>query len=517
MAQRRGAGSGYDYQTLTMTSPRVVRRWGRWLALGVLLSVISDFSVLRGGPWTIAAVLAISVVILMIIAGPERWVLPSWLVLLLPVRDIHSSAEEAFKVGWGFWPDGYGPVGSGPLILALLIWSWIRCRPSRVNRWDLAWWAYFGLIVPATTLAFSEHGIETGAVVTDARFAVLLGVAVPFATRHFAREGAERTRRILQIALLMLIARHLVDFGYFVGGVEMTRLGSVSRVSVDSAKGLVVVLVSASVVGAITSKRIIGYTGGVLASTLLLVYQTRFLVITLVFSLGALAACLPWRRWGIGAISIITVGAIVFSGSQMLFPDQMRVAQGRWEMLASDLGAGGIQSFDDVRWNQILNSQAALWSRGAVLSGLGYGAHYDQSFRQFRVLDASAFTVEQISAGRFYRIHEVVFHIWFKFGLIGLLLYASLFLRPGVRLFHRARRLRFEGIPETTLLIVLAALPVIGLNLFWTGKGLVITGLYIGALRQLAVPTDLEDGAAAISPSRLWAVFDEVPGNPGTR
>jgi hypothetical protein len=479
------------------------RRLVGWVSVGIALAIITDSGVMRGGLWVALSSATIVALILLISFGPLRLNAGFWLLFLLPVRDLHSSVGE-MATGWSIWRDGLGPLSTSPLILSLLIWSLVRHRPTKLSKLDRVWWLYFLIVVPFATRLFTVGGeFLPAAFITDLKFPILIGVSLQLFSNSTGRFGPQSARRVALIAVVLLVSRHLVDFLYFVGGVETTMLGSVNRVSVDSAKSLVILVLVGSLF--LTVRRrggLEGLLGATIGSALLLAYQTRFLFFTLVLSMGVMFLSLPLRRWIGPTVLSFALGGAAFVSFQTFFPKEVAVSLGRWGTLASQVQVNRLAAVTDVRVLGIINSQAEVWGRGAVLTGKGYGASYSDRFAPFGPLDVSSFPQDQISTGRFFRVHEMTFHLLFKFGAVGLALFLVLFAHPGRAVWRRCRDSPSGRQVPLALPLLLSAVPVVAMNLFWTSKGLVLTGYLIALLRAestaaRAAPAPMKNGSSA--------------------
>ena len=146
----------------------------------------------------------------------------------------------------------------------------------------------------------------------------------------------------------------------------------------------------------------------------------------------------------------------------------------------SVIGTEGVGAVDLTRVVSIVNATHLLWDKHAILVGLGYGSWYTDSYLPYPpgYSLVGGFDPEWIASGRFYRVHDFVFHLLLKLGVIGLMLYAAAFVTPMVRLWRRRGALPTLRLWGPTV-ILWGSLVTVMTSMYWSGKGLLLSAFFV--------------------------------------
>jgi hypothetical protein len=198
-------------------------------------------------------------------------------------------------------------------------------------------------------------------------------------------------------------------------------------------------------------------------------------------------------------VILLVVAGVAFAAR--FEPDLVEIAQKRLSTL-SEVGESGVEAVDLTRVISIVNSMELLWDRRAVLVGLGYGSWYDDSYLPFPpALDlVSGFDEDWIANHRYYRVHDFTFHMLMKLGVVGLVLYTASMILPLLRLHRRRRQLKGTRYAGWSV-IMWGAVPTVLTSMYWSGKGLMLSALFVALAdaAERATRPDAPDEAGQLS------------------
>lgn len=421
---------------------------------------------------------------------PRRYIVVPLLVCIVCSSDLTQAdpdiAQHGLLASATLWQVSIAGLPPAMTVFGLLVVAMARFAPPRPillphQRWLMVW---LFVVAPVVSVAFG-YASNVAEFVTDAKLAMFFGLGILFFRMYFTRFPDELAN-MLAIALAMMAGRFVIDFAYLVFGIVRTEISGVNRVSVDSAKGLLVVLMVYLLYRVTFGRRRRAAVLLPFALMLLIAYATRWLMLTLILGVllfGLLAG--PRRAIRIGLTSVLLVAAGLTVAS-WIRPATLDIAQKRLSSLAT-IQSDGIQAVDATRVISIVNSTRLLWDRRSLLIGMGYGSWYGDDYLPYPPgYDlVGGFDEESIANHQYYRIHDFTFHLLFKLGLIGLGLYIGVFLVPLVRLWHRRVAIRHSAFWEPSI-VLWAAMPTVLTSMFWTGKGLLVSALFVALADQVA-------------------------------
>jgi len=425
------------------------------------------------------------------------------LCVLLCGQDILQSQTEALIYGEAsapsIWRLRLGPVNPSWLVLSLLLCFYVaKLRPRGLTRLEMILIVYFAF-TGIVSFAYGNQAEGIGRWASDLKFPAFLVLGL-IMFRSYLEAYPTGLLPVALCAGLCWLSRHLVDFCYLVIGIVTTSIGGVNRVSVDSAKPMVVLLLLWGIALVAVHRRfIIGSLVASVAASLVVVYMTRtlwlgagislLLFVVLGIRYGLVSTRLPFASCAALALALW----LVFS----LSPDYIRIATQR----AGDVISDPVSS-DYVRLASSVNLLGKIRDDGAFLWGLGYGGWYTDEYMpltsEMRRVDIDAFDPEWVSLGKFYRIHNVLLQFVFKHGVLGLVLFLYLWLAPIPALHRLALRIKSASTnladQEMHLGVVswlcLGFLPTAITNLAWSAKGVLISAFIMVVMHRLAAETN---------------------------
>lgn len=340
---------------------------------------------------------------------------------------------------------------------------------------------------------FSEFA--TIEVISDLRFPLMLLFSMVFFLSFFVKYP-HCFAPLLFMFVALLIARHFVDLSYFLFNLGPGITEFVSRGSEDSAKGGIVFLIFLGMIlGQYRKYRVAGGVLAILSIALLGAYGTRMLWITFLLGIVLLFLFLKLRK----AITILLMFAIVTSGgiwalytvkpesAEIVFLRMKTITEGR-DFDSFTVGGASyntVSRIDPVRYGEILNILNNSAERVSFLLGSGYGSFYKDDIVSFPRDLKSSFPDYSLASKQFYTAHDFVPLIFFKYGIIGLILISSLWLVPGLALFNlfrKRKRLDLNKPGIETIMLALVPFLLTGMfQLYWSGKGLFINGFILAS------------------------------------
>jgi hypothetical protein len=168
-----------------------------------------------------------------------------------------------------------------------------------------------------------------------------------------------------------------------------------------------------------------------------------------------------------------------------LNPEPWKIMMLRFGFIESLGSNSDITDVELARGSAIINSVSTIAANKAWFTGLGYGSWYSDIYFPMSNLTTAAFDEDSLKTGKYYRVHDFVFHFMFKFGLIGLFLYSGLFFGAVRDIWRRKSFLFIDQYGRKLLLIYIGIMPMTLTFMFTTGKGLLFSALYIVTLKCL--------------------------------
>lgn len=464
---------------------RPIPRTNRFfLAFGALLLAMV-FNINSGDGLIYYAAVALAVtVILSICIIPLRLIAIPVAVLIVLMPDLTQTVDQIDLVGRliaaSVWQLQFGPLTPAMLVLIFLLIALLRI--SLASTIQLHWVTFFYFFGAAILLSFL-NGYPQESVsrfITDFKIPVFVYTSLLLFDAHFRKfpEDLLRTTQVFMMFLVGALVYQVIIVTAFAPSDIIGR--SYVHSSLDSAKGLTLAVTFFALAKVGKASRIV-FWFLILCVTLslLITYQTRWLLVTLFMGLLLVFFVYPLKKKLILAlwfIPIFLVGIVTFV---FLESEALEIMLRRFSFV-QQLGSGvSFRDIEVVRTASILNSVQHVWDNNALLTGMGYGSWYDDDFVPMPNLTTAAFDQESLSLRRFYRVHDFGFHFLFKFGVLGLLIYLSLFLRP-LRGLWSVRRAAMRNDGGAELFVVLFGIaPTVITYMWFTGKGNLFCGFYI--------------------------------------
>lgn len=464
---------------------------------GIILVLLCDIPEFWGAPFHVARIAAILLMGLSLVLPPTRG-LPLLLALCLAGRDILTIGEfDDDCLMASVWSSmSFGPVNPSMAVFACAAIQLIRLRivtfdaTSRLAMW---WFATVPIITGIMYGGFSS-GFAATEVVVDVKFGIMLLLPL-IMVRSFCQQHPDTMPRLLATLFGVLLARHAVDFVYFLTGYGPV-FGLGNRVSVDSAKGAVILLALFGLSLAIEHKRARWGVPLMLASVLLVaVYGTRLLYVTLTLSLLFSFYSLGMKRtiWAVCLALLITPAAV--SAVSAVNPGTATQVIARFKTITEGREEGtfdvavnrnALSAIDPIRYGELLNTFNTTGERWSFLWGSGYGSYYHDDAVKFPPELKSAFPDYSLTTGKFFSSHNYLIHMLFKHGLIGTVIISSVWWSTVLTCSSQLRKARAAGIrdvPPTYSAFFRALTMFVGftgmLAMFWSGKGLLINGVIL--------------------------------------
>jgi O-antigen ligase len=142
---------------------------------------------------------------------------------------------------------------------------------------------------------------------------------------------------------------------------------------------------------------------------------------------------------------------------------------------------------EPARTVSIYNSMCLLWDKWAIFTGMGYGSWYTDSYLRMPPLTISAFDQDSLLSGKYYRVHDFAFHFIFKFGLIGLLIYVTTFLKPIWTIWQCRKRILLHGFHREVAIVIIGIMPMVITYMWFSGKGLLFSAWFVVVSSQWAI------------------------------
>lgn len=444
------------------------------LSIGVLTKVNS--STLLFFPITIGIYLTL---VLFLFLTPRFLIYPIFFLLCI-FPDITQSSEEIEVVGVLLapspWQIGFSFITPAFFIFFYLVIATLRLKVISIERRYLYLFTYFIFV----SLIFSIKGgylLPISRFIADAKIPMFFFTGMIFFSTYFKIYNNDFEKNLL-IIFTLFAANFMLDcIKLFLGFGEAVASVGYQNLSLDSNKGILVVFIL-FFMSKLMQRRLVLIS---LILTLILVYvllayQTRWLVVTLALGLIMIFFYLGFKK-------AITYTSILFLFFSLAIPLIIQLQPEVWRVMllrfsfVSELGMN--TTFADVeiaRAGSIYNSLNLLYEKKAFITGLGYGSWFTDNYFPMPNLTISAFDEASLAEGRYYRVHDFTFHFLFKFGIIGIILYAGAFLKPVFKLY------KFKKIDNNTksLIIILIGLcPTIITYMWFASKSLVTCSLYL--------------------------------------
>ena len=457
--------------------------WVFLVLIGLLLSSIFSINNGQGAFYYVACALAVATA-LSVCVIPLRLIAFPFATLVLLMPDLTQTSEQILAIGRttsaSLWQLPIGPISPAILVLVCLAVALLRFSLISTVRPYKMVFIYFFVISMSISLL---HGYPQESImrfIVDFKLVIVLYVSLLLFDAYF-RTYPEETLRVTQIFFAFLVGSLLHQvIHYLVTPASSDVSGTYIHSSLDSGKGLVLAISFFALSKIGKGNRIFVWTL-VACFTIywLISYQTRWLIVTFALGLLIIYATYPVKRKILLAACVVpafAIGAVILIA---LESEALRIMILRFSFI-QDIGLdSSFVKSEVVRGSSIINSLNLLWEKNSVFTGMGYGSYFNDDYFPMPDVNISAFDAQSLQSGKFYRVHDFVFHFLFKFGLVGLAIYLWLFIKP-LRQFWKNKRGIMQRQGGAELLIVLLGIaPTVITYMWFTGKGNIFCGFYI--------------------------------------
>lgn len=431
----------------------------------------------------VGRLLALSTCILVFVV-PARWIILPLMLLMVSMPDMTQALEDLNERGVVMaatvWQIRIGSLSPAVIVMGTLLGAFIRLNDRKLpGKYHLVI-LYFCIVPMLTALFFGYAQEALGRFATDAKLAVFFCTGLLVFSSYYRRYPNELMRGS-QLFLALACGVVVLDAVRLLVGVtaQMSLLNYVN-LSLDSTKGLIVGVLFWLVARMISGRNLlVAPVAGVIALSVLLAYQTRWLVVVLILGLLLVFLLMGLKRLVILTIAGLLLFFVTLPFLQRFFPQVWEVTAIRFQFVGEIAKGTDLMELESGRTGAIHNSLRLLWDRHSLVTGMGYGSWYTDSYSPMLGLSDAAFDEESLSTGRYYRVHDFMFHFLFKFGLIGLLLYTYVFIRPLLAIWRiRTTVLAWRSSREIAV-VIFGLMPMVLTMLWFSGKGLLFSAWFV--------------------------------------
>ena len=436
---------------------------------------------------------------ILIVVLPLRLAVPLLLMLALTGRDIFTTSlyQDTVISCASIWQMRFGFIRPSWVTFALILLQLIKLRVLHIDKpvkLLLLWFATIPVFTGWLYGGFEGYGAMTE-VIIDLKFGLMLLASLVLFSTYF-RRFPEQFQSLLTTFYLALLARLTINAIYFLFDYGPL-LGSANRVSLDSAKGVVLLLLFVAIILLSIRRKVLSSTlVGVVSIILLIAYNTRMLWLDCILGLIILTSLLRKRQVVVVVLGSVLVGILGASLLQIYRPQTMETVVARSRTLLGQrqqhnysvqMQANYFGAVDPVRYAEVVNILDTSWRRGSLVLGNGYGGYFEDLKIPFPHSLHSSYPKKSFRLGKFYQPHSYIMRVLHKHGIVGLILISSLWGVPFFRVSRWIRRIRSRALPIVnswffSLMTGVTAFLSTGiLSLYWSGKGLMINGLLVAA------------------------------------
>ena len=459
-----------------------------------ILSIIFDFDKSMGMLYYLGLIVSCATLMSVLII-PLKYILIPLLIILIVANDLTLGSGESDLFGANNsstpWQINLGSISPAFFIFIPVIVVFLRIFKLEKRKWDLSLPIYMFGVSMVISVIYEFPQQDFGRFFTDLKIPIFFCLGLGIFDSYFLRYP-KSLPQITKIILALIAGRVMIDFLYLITNYGK-RLSTYNFLSVDSTKGMVLVFVFLFLAKLIHGKQIISnliFLG--FSTAVLIAYQTKWLII--IGTLGAVIIFLILNiKYKIKIILIVfLISATLVPFLTFFFPVVFELIGFRFAKIATINAGTSVEQVDFVRTASIVNSVSTLVDQNAILTGLGYGSWYSDSYLPMVNLNTSSFEEETLLTGRFYRIHDFFFMFLFKFGIIGLLLFIRVYSKPLLIIF-KLRSFFYKTYNLHILFIVLIGCsPMFITSMFWTGKGLMVIALFVVISKRWALEATKE-------------------------
>lgn len=453
------------------------------MLLGLLASIVCGFDTTRPFFYYIGVFVAVAVLLSGIFL-PTRFLIYPLFLLMINMLDLTQAAEDQVEYGEILtaspWQFRLGPFPPAVLVFVCLVIIGLRLYKVGKDSWHTRFYVYFFVVVTIVSLWFGYAQEDIARFLADAKVPLFFGIGLVIFGGYYQRYP-QSVLVSSQIFLALLGGHFILDLIYLFLGVSTSMASGFKNVSIDSGKGMVALLIFWGL-GNLLNRRqaIFSVIMSIISFYLLLSYQTRWLIVSLAVGLLVMVPIL------LGTKRVLKIYIPVILISFVSIPVLIQVRPEAWEVMRlrfsfiENLGPGAkLEDIETIRAAAIYNATGVLIENKALLTGMGYGSWYDGRFYPMPTLTMSAFDAQSLNSGRYYRVHDFTFQFLFKFGIIGLFIYAMTFLSPLRTIWKLRKQVLANEWSRSVAIILFAATPLVATNMWFTGKGLLFSGFFV--------------------------------------
>lgn len=412
-------------------------------------------------------------------------------VLILLMPDLTQSSDELELLGIiksaNLWQFTIGVFTPATLVFLMLLVVALRLKFNLSRIFSDKLFVYFGLIIPIVSIYFGFLQNSFSRFFSDFKIVTFFCLGIIIFEKYF-EVYKEELLRAIQVFFFLAMGNFCVDvFKYFFYSNNNLVNQSYYNLSMDSSKGLIIMFFFYSIIRILNAKNfLINISSIFLVIMLLISYQTRWLIVTLVIGILLILLFFGVQKFfKIGSL-VVVISFFIIPFLNFVNPEALQIIISRFGFIENIKDATEITDLELTRGGAIINSVSTVYEKKAYLTGLGYGSWYTDSYFPMLNLTSAAFDEESLMNRHFYRVHDFLFHFLFKFGIIGLFLYFKSFLSPLFSIWKtKLFLLKNSSFSQLVLLIYIGVLPMVLTYMFTTGKGLLISAFFIVSFKLL--------------------------------
>ncbi len=458
MLQLVGAGIGLAVLFRAESTSPLLFLLGRLLALGVVASVFFL---------------------------PRRWTILPLMLLMVTMPDMTQVAEDVHERGIVLvataWQIGLGPLSPAFIVMGALLVAFFRLLDGKLTRSYQLVVLYYCVVPVATSLWFGYAFDVPGRFATDAKMAGFFCSGLLVFSSYYRRYPDELWRGGQLLLGLVGGVVGLDAVRLLLGAtVPTTQLMSYVNLSLDSTKGLIAGVIFWLVARIIGGRNlVIGPLAVVVALSVMFAYQTRWLVVALALGFFLVFLLLGFQRVVVLMLAGTLLSFATLPFLQRFFPEVWEITAIRFQFVREIRQGGDLLEVEGARTGAIYNSLRLVWDRHALATGMGYGSWYTDTYSSMLNLTEAAFDEESLRTGRYYRVHDFLFHFTFKYGLIGLLLYSYVIARPLMAIWRMRKTVLGWRPAREIAVVVFGLMPMVLTQLWFSGKGLLFSAWFV--------------------------------------
>jgi hypothetical protein len=450
---------------------------------GLLMSILFRIDSSSGILYWLSSFIALIIMLSVLVLPLKKLIYPLF-ILILSMPDVTQSYDQIDAFGYitiaSPWQFTIGPLTPAILIFFSLFITLCRLfkRPKK-NPYNYIF-ILFIIITPIISIWFGFFQNSISRFISDAKIPIYFLSGLIIFSSYYKRFPS-KLKISCQIFLALAAGSFLLDF-LKLFSYNTTNLSSASynSLSFDSAKGLITIFTFFAIAKIIENKNLFFNLVIVLISLYMIIaYQTRWLIVTFVLGLILVSFLIGIRKTIIKSILLILFISISIPFIVQLNPEIFRIALLRFSFINDLSDSFSLMDIEIVRASAIINSTSLLWENYAFLTGMGYGSWYDDSYFPMLNLSNSAFDNDSLLSGKYYRVHDFFFHFLFKFGIIGTFIYINAFVKPLRKLWKLRTIILSNPLGLKISVIFFGLLPLVVTYMYWTGKGLLFSALFI--------------------------------------